>query len=260
MNEKFAHIAADRHGAVKKWKQETGKKVYGYFCCITPEEILAAADVLPVRITGTGEPLEKSDSIIPPNVCPFARSCLDAGMRGHYDYLDAVVVPNSCDLVAQMPYFWKTHVPGPRKPALIAGLDLNPYVHFIAYPEKVTGRAVLPYYLSVLGNFKQEIERALKKYISDDDLAKAIAAYNEDKVQMKRMYELRKSSPPALSGFEAWQITFAGTQMPKAEHAVLLKEYLDEVEKSKKTAKEGVRIYLSGSAMDQTGSDLYKII
>jgi benzoyl-CoA reductase subunit C len=260
MNDTFARYTADRHSAVKNWKKETGKKVYGYFCCLTPEEILSAADVLPVRITGTGEPLQMADEYIPPNTCPFARSCLDAGLRGQYDYLDAVIAPNSCDLVAQMHYFWKTLVPRPDKPALIAGLDLKPYVHYIAYPEKITGRSVLAYYLEVLTLFKQELERSLRRAITDEDFARAITAYNKDKAQMKRMYEMRKSNPPALSGYEAWQITFASTQMPKADHAALLKDYLDEMEKSKRSAKEGVRIYLSGSAMDQAGSGLYKII
>ena len=111
MNETFARYAENRHEEAKKWKQETGKKVFGYFCCMTPDEILYAADVLPVRITGTGEPIELADSHIPPNSCPFARSCLDAGMRGLYDYLDGVVVPNSCDIIFSMEYFWKTLVP-----------------------------------------------------------------------------------------------------------------------------------------------------
>ena len=260
MNDTFARYAVDRHEAIKNWKKETGKKVYGYFCCVTPEEILYAADVLPVRITGTGEPLQFADEFIPPNTCPFARSCLDAGIRGQYDYLDAVVTPNTCDLIANMNYFWKTHVPAPRKPALIAGVDLWPYLHYIAYPEKVTGRGVMPFYLEVLAQFKQELERAFKKQITDSDFARAVADYNADKAQLKRMYEMRKSNPPALSGYEAWQITFAGTQMWKADHAALLKNYLDDVEKSNKKAKEGVRIYLSGSAMDQAGSALYKII
>lgn len=260
MNDTFATYAENRHDAVKKWKQETGKKVYGYFCCMSPEEILYAADVLPVRITGTGEPLQHADLHVPPNSCPFARSCLDAGMRGIYDYLDGVVVPNSCDFIFSMEYFWKTLVPRPTKPALIAGMDIKPYVHYINYPEKIIGREVLPYYLEVLRGFKQAMERSLNRKITDDDLARAIAVYNEDKAQMKRMYDLRRSDPPALSGYEAWQITYASLLMPKDEHAAVLKDYLDELESKQHHSPEGVRIYLSGSAMDSVNADIYKVI
>ncbi len=260
MNEIFARYAENRHDAVRKWKQETGKKVYGYFCCLSPEEILFAADVLPVRITGTGEPIEQVDLHVPPNSCPFARSCLDAGMRGIYDYIDGVVIPNSCDIIFAMEYFWKTLVPRPNKPAFIAGVDVKPYVHYINYPEKITGRGVMPFYLEVLRGFKQELERSLNRSISDDNLAQAISVYNEDKAQMKRLYEMQKADPPPLSGYETWQINYAGLLMPKNEHAAVLKGYLDEIESNGESDTEGVRIYLSGSAMDAVNADIYKVI
>ena len=51
MIDTFSTVAADRHGAAKAWKEETGKRVFGYFAGVSPEEILFAADVLPIRIT-----------------------------------------------------------------------------------------------------------------------------------------------------------------------------------------------------------------
>jgi benzoyl-CoA reductase subunit C len=71
MNPTFLHYAENRHEAVREWKQKTGKKVFGYFCCLTPEEIIYAADILPVRIAGTGEPLQQADMNIPPNSAPL---------------------------------------------------------------------------------------------------------------------------------------------------------------------------------------------
>ena len=260
MIEKFARYAADGHSAVKEWKKRTGKPVYGYFCCVSPEEILYAADALPVRILGTGEPLQYADLHVPPNTCPFARSCLDAGMRGDYDYLDGVVVPNTCDIVFSMQYFWKTLVTRPKKPALISGMDLKPFVHYLNYPEKVTGRQVLPYYLEVLREFKQGMERDLSRTISDEDLQKAVAVYNQDKAQMRRMYEMRKSDPPLVSGYDAWIIANAGLMMPKDEHAALLQSYLDEVESKGQAAPGGVRIYLSGSAIDRVNAEVIRLI
>ncbi len=260
MNNTFLRYTENRHQAVRDWKQKTGKKVFGYFCCLTPEEILFAADILPVRITGTGEPLQQADLHVPPNSCPFARSCLDAGMRGQYDYLDGVVVPNSCDIIFSMEYFWKNLVPRPTKPAMIAGVDIKPYVHYLNYPEKITGREVLPYYLEVLKGFKQGLERTLGQVISDEALARSIAVYNEDKAQMRRMYEMRKANPPALSGYEAWQMTYAGVLMPKDEHAALLKKTLDDLEANPRKVSDGVRIYLSGSAMDGVNARIYQVI
>jgi benzoyl-CoA reductase/2-hydroxyglutaryl-CoA dehydratase subunit BcrC/BadD/HgdB len=43
----------NRHEYAKVWKEKTGGKVMGYFCTYVPEEILHAANVLPVRILGS---------------------------------------------------------------------------------------------------------------------------------------------------------------------------------------------------------------
>jgi len=260
MLDAFTDVCADRHGAARSWKGETGKKVFGYFSGVSPEEILFAADVLPIRITGTGEPLELADQHLAANSCPFARSCLDAGMRGHYDYLDGVVIPNTCDVVFYMHDLWSELVPRTTKPSYILGEDLNPYVYYINYPEKVTGRAVVQFYTEVLKVFKQKLERALKREITDDDLGRSIAHYSAHHEQMRRMYELRKQDPPALSGYEAWQIAFSSLFMPKDRHTELLKEYLDELEATDDTGSDGVRIYLSGSSMDGVNSHIIKVI
>ena len=148
----------------------------------------------------------------------------------------------------------------PTKPALIYGQDIHPYVYYINYPEKITGREVLPYYLEELNIFKQALERSLNRTISDDDLARSIEVYNENKAQMKRMYQMRQADPPALSGYEAWQISHAGLLMPKEEHTARLKEFLDEIESSGRTAPGGIRIYLSGSAMDGVNAEIYRVI
>jgi len=71
---------------------------------------------------------------------------------------------------------------------------------------------------------------------------------------------MRKSDPPALSGYEAWQIAYAGLMMPKDDHAADLKAYLDDIEGKSRKGAEGVRIYLSGSAMDRVNAEIYKLI
>jgi benzoyl-CoA reductase subunit C len=260
MLDPFAAVAADRHGAARTWKEQTGNPVFGYFAGVSPEEILFAADVLPIRITGTGEPLQIADQHLAANTCPYARSALDAGLRGHYDYLDGVVIPNTCDVIFYMYDLWTELVPRPNKPSYIMGKDLNPYVYYINYPEKVTGRAVVKYYTEVLRGFRRELGRSLKREITDDDLRRSIAAYSAHHVQMRRMYELRKKNPPAISGDEAWQIAFSSLFMPKDRHAELLKAHLDEVEGNGHAGSDGVRIYLSGSAMDAVNSHVIKVI
>lgn len=260
MNQTFESYARDHHGAVRRWKEKTGRKVFGCFCCVAPEEIIFAANALPVRIVGTSDQLERAQLHVPSNSCPFVRSCLDAGMRGLYDYLDGVVIPTTCDVVSVMDYFWDRYVIHPQPANPIRGRDTRPFVHHINYPEKTTGPAALRFYQSVISEFKQNLERTLHCYITDDDLSRAVSVYNDQKQQMKRMYDLRKQHPPAVSGYEAWQVSFAASLMPKDQHAALLREYLDGIEKEKTSAPDGVRVYLVTGPLDSVEAEVIRII
>ena len=46
----FHAVLADRHGWIKKYKAETGRKIAGYFCDYLPEEVLWAAGMTPVQM------------------------------------------------------------------------------------------------------------------------------------------------------------------------------------------------------------------
>ena len=83
MFSEFANIIEHRHEAAKAWKEKTGKPAMGYLCCVFPEEVLFAAGILPVRIVGSDEPIEKVDGHITPYGCTFCRKCVDlARTRG----------------------------------------------------------------------------------------------------------------------------------------------------------------------------------
>ena len=64
-----------------------GKKVFGWLCTYVPEEIIHAAGILPIRITGYAQETELDDgnAYLYINNCSFSRSCLQMGLRGEYD-------------------------------------------------------------------------------------------------------------------------------------------------------------------------------
>jgi benzoyl-CoA reductase/2-hydroxyglutaryl-CoA dehydratase subunit BcrC/BadD/HgdB len=181
-------------------------------------------------------------------------------MRGLYDYLDGVIIPTTCDVVSVMGYFWDRYVPHPQQPNPVRAQDMRPFVYHISYPEKTTGSAALRFYENVIQEFKQNLERTLHRFITDEDLSRAVHIYNDHRQQMRRMYDLRKHIPPALSGYEAWQISFAASLMPKDQHAALLREYLDTIERQKRTTSEGVRVYLVSGPLDPVDAQVVRVI
>jgi len=56
MFEQFAEVVENRHQFARDWKVNSGKKVIGYFCTYVPEELIYAADILPVRVMSGHNP------------------------------------------------------------------------------------------------------------------------------------------------------------------------------------------------------------
>lgn len=79
--------------SLKQWKEQ-GKKIIGFQCTYVPEEVIYAAGILPVRLTG-GElrelELEKANALMYINTCSFIRSCIELVIGDHYKFLDGFV-------------------------------------------------------------------------------------------------------------------------------------------------------------------------
>ena len=65
-----------RHEYARAWKKRTGGQVVATMCTYTPEEILIAAGMLPVRVLGAHEPQNVTEPHIFGMFCPFCRDSL----------------------------------------------------------------------------------------------------------------------------------------------------------------------------------------
>ena len=81
----FREVLDDRNGWMENYKSETGRKVCGYFCDYVPEELLWAAGMTMVRITGGTGNVVAADKHMQSNVCSFARLCFDQALNGVFD-------------------------------------------------------------------------------------------------------------------------------------------------------------------------------
>lgn len=241
--ESFRNLVLSRHDIAKRWKRE-GKPVVGWTCTYTPEEVIYAANALPVRVLGSLERTTLADAYLPQNVCSFCRSCFDQALRGKYDYLDGYIVSNTCDYCGMMYDMWKYHVK-------------VPYFYFINTPHTRSKKAHDFFYEEVK-RLKQSLEENFKTAISKESLKNAIKVYNENRVLLKKVYDLRKKNPPLISGVEALEIVLSSMLTSKEEHNKLLKQLLSQIENRANTPKSGTRLLVSGSVMDNV--EMIKII
>ena len=86
-----AEINGHRDYRARQLKEE-GKKIFGYFCCYPPIELLTSLDITGVRVLGDmDEPVTEADDFLPSVMCMFCRSAFDLGMKAKYDYFDGFV-------------------------------------------------------------------------------------------------------------------------------------------------------------------------
>jgi benzoyl-CoA reductase subunit C len=227
----------NRHEYAKAWKERTGGKVMGYFCTYVPEEILHAAGVLPVRILGSHEPQDLTEPHIFGMFCPFCRDCLAQGLKGRYDYLDGIMIAQSCLHIRQAFSSWQKHRP-------------TEFSYYLCMPHHVQSPRALPYLTGELEQFKSAVEEWTGKTLTDDDLDEAIAVYNRNRRLMRSVYELRKADDPLLTGEEAMEMVISGQMTDKTEHNREVERVLAELPTRANGRDPGVRLMIIGSEDD----------
>ena len=239
MKETFKELYDSRHEYAKEWKKKTGGKVMGYFCTYVPEEILYAADILPVRILGSHEPQDLTEPHIFGMFCPFCRDCLAQGLKGAYDYLDGIMIAQSCLHIRQAYTSWQMHIP----------VD---YSYYLCAPHHVQSPRAVPFLAGELQEFKKSLEGWLGRKLTDADLDKGIGIMNKNRTLLRRLYELRKQPQSPVTGLEAMYAVVSSQVTDKNEHSRLLEETLKTLEGARPARPTGNRLMLIGSENDDT--------
>jgi len=218
--------------------KEQGGKVFGWLCTYVPEEIIHAAGVLPIRITGYREEVELDDgtAYLYVNSCSFSRSCFQLGLRGEYDFLDGVVGGSTCDGARRLFDVWRRYIG-------------TPFHHVLNVPRKYTERAH-QLYLDQVMKFKQHLEEFLGTTISDEALRQSVALYNESRSLLRDLYELRKLDEPPITGAETMEVLVASFHMPKELFNQWLRSLLSELSQSDIRHRSRARLMVAGSVME----------
>lgn len=232
----FNDYIVNRHQKAKDWKSKTGGKILGTLCCSVPEELIHAAGILPVRLRGEHEPTTEADIHLPSNLCPYCKSWFDQLLKGKYDYLDGIVIPNVCNII-KASYGFSKHL-----------LKLS-YVRFVDIPQRISQGGV-EFFTKNLADFKKSLEDFSGKPISDNTLRNSINVYNENRVLLERIYSLRKKNPSIVKGSQAQAIVIASMLMPKEEHNKILSSLIKDLETIQVKPDHRVNLFISASILD----------
>lgn len=241
MIEVFQDSFEHRHEYAKDWQKRTGGKVLGYFCTYAPEEIMYAAGILPVRILGGHEPQALTEPHIFGMFCPFCRDCLAQGLKGSFEYLDGIMLSQSCIHLRQAYASWRIHIP-------------VSFQYYLPFPHGVQNKPAYKYLTSELRTFQKAIEEWTGLKISNDALDNSIEVFNKNRRLLRQIFDLRRAKHPPISGLDAMYLALSSQVVDKAEHNVLLEELLKRLQASAPSGSDNshIRLMLIGSENDDT--------
>jgi len=229
------------YGRRAKDLRNAGLKIIGYFCSLTPVELITAAGFVPFRLRGdVKEPITEGDTELESIACPFVRSCFDLSLKRRYDFCDGLVVPHACDSITKAYPVWRDAM-------------RTTHSHFINLPHKATDSSI-KFFKNELETFKKWLEKLSQKAMSDEALEAAVGLHDENRRKVRSLYQLRKADPPLISGTEMNMIMVAGMGLPVYESSELFDEVLRTVKGTKKgISKRRPRIIVSGPCLDHVG-------
>ncbi len=227
----------NNRGRYARGLKEHGKKIFGYFCCYPPIELLTALDIVPVRILGDmEEPVTLADNCLPPVMCVFCRSAFDIGMKGQYDYFDGFVGSHGCDAAERTSIIWANYIKSPCN----FHLDIPHTAH----------QAAVDFFREQIEYFQAGLEEFVGENIKPDALKNAIAAHNHQRTLVRELYELRKPDPPLVSGTEMLKVLIAIMGMAVEDGNLLLNEVIQEVKERDNVQEKKSRLMIWGSLID----------
>ena len=226
------------YGSRARELKAAGKKVIGYLTALGPVELITAAGAVPFRLKGNvSEAITKGDAYMETIVCPFVRNVFDAAVKGRFQFLDGMILPHQCDSIDRTDDVWAD--------------TLNlPYWHFLNVPH-VTDDPSIEFMQELLRVCVGTLEKFTGNKITNEKIAAAVKAHNENRQAIRELYELRKSNPPLISGTEMMKVLVAAMSIPVDESTALVQAVTKEVKARPAPAGAAKkRIMLIGDQID----------
>lgn len=236
-----------------KEAKEKGKKVVGMYCLFSPQELVLAADALPVSLCGTKEdPIAAAEKVLPRNLCPLIKSSYGFAITDtcpYFFFSDLIVGETTCDGKKKM-YELLQRV----KPMHVMSLPQGP------------GKDELEWWKRELLKFKQRLEQEFGVEITEEKLRQAIILVNRERTVMRELHQLAKNRPSPISGLDLLlALWLKGFNVDKEDGISLISRLVAEVkeiaDKGKSPfAQDAPRILLTGCPVGIGSEKVIRII
>ena len=217
--------------------ERTGKRAVGCMLEFCPEEIVYAANMLPVGLWGADIELREVKRYFPAFFCTPIQQSMELALQGAFDgVLSAVIVPILCDALKSAGQNWRIAVPE---------IPMIPVV----YPQNRQIKAGQRFMESELREVKARLEQICGRPISEDALNQSINVYNEYRLSMQEFSSVASRHTDVITASARHNVFMNGFLRDKADYTMLVRELTSELKKLPEV-KPRRAVALTGIALD----------
>ena len=229
---------------VRRWRAGGGK-VIGHFQVYFPEEIAHAGGLLPFKVRGAPIEPTQAESRFGSYLCSIIKTSLELALSKRVE-MEAFVTHPICDAARNLAGVWGRNFPYPCR---ILYLPQNPNS---AYASR--------YLRDEYDRIRQVCQDISGRPITDDDLRRSIAVFNENRALLRRLYALRRERPWLVPADEAYVLVALAGILPREEHNALLQTALPLLERRQTPRQDKIRVIVEGGFCEQPPLDLLRAI
>jgi len=249
--DKCSQLVEDLHfSAVREWKQaRPDGKAVAYFPVYAPAELIHAAGMLPVGLSGAGDRLDiqYADARFGSFICSIVKTTLEMGLTAHLEPFDGFLFSTICDSARNLCFVMKRNFP-------------QMYVDFIHLPQNPSSPATAQFLAAEYRRILTKLEELAGCKVSDDAIRQSIALYNRDRQLIRELNQLRTRHPHLLKAWESYLLVRAGNFLPVEEHIAMLEDTLTKLRVRDGKKRDSIRIVLEGSFCEQPPLALIRLI
>ncbi len=229
---------------VKRWRDEGGK-VAGHFQVYFPEELAHAAGMLPVKIRGAPVETTRADSHFGSYLCAILKTSLEVALTGALK-LDLFVSHPICDAARNLAAIW--------------GRNFDYPCQILYLPQNPNSSHSAEYLRGEYDRLRRMIEVVAGRKISDDDLRKSIAVFNENRRLLRELYAIKRETPWLVAAEDAYCLMSVGGLVPREEHNELLRATLPLLRQREAKQQDRIRVVFEGGFCEQPPLDLIRVL
>lgn len=235
---------------MRAWKQQRpGAKTIAYFPVYAPVELIHAAGMLPVGLSGAGDRLDiqHADARFGSFICSIVKTTLEMGMTGHLEPFDGFLFSSICDSARNLCFVMKRNFPGM-------------YIDFLHLPHNPSSPAAAQFLTEEYRRILSELERLGSTTVSDDAIRQSMALYNRNRAFIRELYDLRTTRPQQVPTLELYQLIRVGNFLPVEEHTAKLQAALEDFKSRSTKSRDSIRIVVEGSFCEQPPLELIRLL